>query len=77
MTVTGIDHDSDDGVSADFATTASLGIGLGLDGGLDGGGPAPSMDGPAAACMMLLHPNRMAAKEEDGGSSSQVRMRFG
>ena len=69
MTVTGIDGDDSDGVSADFATTASLGIGLGLD----GGGPAPSMDGPAAACMMLLHPNRMAAKEEDGGSSSQVR----
>ena len=41
-----------------------------------GDGPAASMDGPAAARMMLLHPNRMAASKEEetaGGSSSQVR----
>ena len=42
-----------------------------------GDGPAASMDGPAAARMMLLHPNRMAAsKEEEAGSSSQVRARW-
>ena len=67
MTTCGVENDSSDGISTDLATTGSL-----VGGGVGGGGLAAA--DPAAACrMMLLHPNRMAAKEHgDEGSSSQV-----
>ena len=61
----GVEVDSSD-LETDFATTASLNV---------GGGAASDPSG--AACRMLLHPNRMAAREHghgDEGSSSQVHM---
>ena len=53
----GNEVESSDGVSADFATTTSF--------------SAAATASDSAASRLLLHPNRLAVKEEDG-SSHQV-----